>query len=82
MKTVIRLKSMLLALAVSMAIGACELEPETYGDLTPQNFPNTQADFEASVTDIYRDLMLSWAPEFLDNSQWMMNSLPTDELNT
>ncbi len=82
MKNVFKLKIVLLALAVLTVIGSCELEPETYGSLTPQNFPNSDEDFEASVTDIYRDLMLSWAPLFLDNSQWMMNILPTDELRT
>lgn len=82
MKNILYIKRIVLILTLTITIGSCELEPQIFGSLSPENFPQSDEDVEAAVTDIYQDLAASWAPQFLDNSQWMMNILCTDELRT
>lgn len=72
----------ILLLALTFNLGSCELEPEIFDELSSENFPQTDIDVEASITDIYKDLNSAWSPKWLDHSHWILNILTTDELTS
>ena len=69
-------------IVVGLLVGSCELEPEIFSSISPENFPKTEADINAAVTDIYRDMGEAWSPRFIDNSHWILNIMPTDVLRS
>ncbi|MCL3779261.1 RagB/SusD family nutrient uptake outer membrane protein [Prolixibacteraceae bacterium JC049] len=71
-----------IALALFMCVGCSDngLEPQNYDRLTPENFPQSDGDIEAALTAIYNDMGEYWAHRYIDNSQLIVNELPTDML--
>jgi hypothetical protein len=65
-----------------LSIVSCELEPEIYDKISPENFPKTEEDLSAAVTAIYYEFRQGWSPRFMDDSHLMLNILTTDELTT
>lgn len=63
-------------------VNSCEIEPEIYDKISPENFPKTEEDLSAAVTSIYYEFRQAWAPRYLDDSHFMLNILTTDELTT
>lgn len=76
-------KTFIWLLAIVFTLQACSeegLSPENYDKLTPDNFPQTDADIQASVTSIYNSLGVTWVHRYIDNSHLVVSTLCTDEL--
>ncbi|BDD10697.1 hypothetical protein FUAX_31290 [Fulvitalea axinellae] len=68
-------------LAVGLAFTSCDdLTPENFNQLTPDNFPKSVEDVEASITAIYNDFGTTWMHSYIDNRHIVVNTLCTDEL--
>ncbi|UCH13268.1 MAG: RagB/SusD family nutrient uptake outer membrane protein [Bacteroidales bacterium] len=75
-------KNIFLSIMLFLFIASCELEPEIYDKISPENYTKNEADISAAVTGLYYDLGKAWAPHNFDDSHLMLNILTTDELTT
>lgn len=82
MKGIINIMKIYLYLILIVFVTSCEIEPEIYDKISPENFPKTEEDLSAAVTSIYYEYRQGWAPRYLDDSHLMLNILTTDELTT
>jgi hypothetical protein len=72
----------IISAATFLLMFSCELEPEVYDKISPENFPKTEEDLTSAVTGIYYEFREGWAPRYLNRSHLMLNILTTDELTT
>ena len=82
MKTFKYISEICLSLILFFFINSCEIEPEIFDKISPENYPKTEEDLSAAVTSIYYELEQGWAPHNFDDSHLMLNILTTDELTT
>jgi hypothetical protein len=80
-KNIYKILSIVIALIIVQSCGD-ELTPKIYNKLTPENFPATDADMEASVTSIYSVVKDAWVPGNYNHCHFTLNTLCTDVLIT
>lgn len=59
-----------------------DLDYENYSNINSENFPVNESDLEASTVGVYNTLSNSFIMQWLNNADWTLNELTTDELNT
>ena len=59
-----------------------DLDYENYSNINSENFPVSESDLEASTVGVYNTLCNSFIMQWLNNADWTLNELTTDELNT
>ncbi len=52
----------IILILAAFSISSCKknFDPKLYGSLTPGNFPQTQADFEAYMMEVYKPFQAKW----------------------
>ncbi len=63
---------LLILLGATMLIASCSdiLEPQIYGDLTPETFFGSEADFNNAVVALYNPFMTDWGTVDQGDGQW------------
>lgn len=82
MKRYLLKESLAVLFTIVLFSGCFDLEHDEYGNISSDNFPATQADLDAAVVGVYRDLGNSYIKGSLDYSGFTLNELCTDEMNT
>lgn len=68
-------KYFLILFAVTIIFSACKknFEPKIYGSLTQSNFPQSQADFEAYMLEVYKPFQAKWGYQTATGFQDVFN---------
>lgn len=74
--------SVLLVGGLCLLSGCLDLNHEEFSNISSDDFPKSEADYDASLIGVYNTLSNSYVQSGMDNCGAVLNMLPTDELCT